>query len=77
MAQWITALVALPDDLVSIPSTQLITACNSSSRRSDTLIQTQMQANTNVCKIKIINHLKIKMKQTKIQPSLCPACAQC
>ena len=35
------------------PTRQLITACNCSSRRSNTLTQTYMQANTNAQKVKV------------------------
>jgi hypothetical protein len=41
MAQWLRALAALPEDpqvQVPAPTRQLTTVCNSSSRKSDTLV---------------------------------------
>lgn len=45
MAEWLRVLVALAEDLGSLPSTrirQLIASCNSSSRKSGTLLQTPL-----------------------------------
>jgi hypothetical protein len=46
IALWLRALVALPEDLGSIPSTHMAAhefVCNSSCRGSDTLAQTKLQ----------------------------------
>jgi hypothetical protein len=70
VAQWLGALAALPEAPVSIPSNHMEGYnCNSSSRGSNTLIQTYMQAGKiyimNIKTNKQINDIFSKRKKEK------------
>jgi hypothetical protein len=73
MAQWLRALTALPEDPgfnSQHPHWQLTTICNSSSRGSDTLTQTYMQAKHPCTYAKNKSFLKNNNGNKQIEQSL-------